>query len=333
MRGAGRVIRRQARVRPRVAPRLSIAILLMAVVASSCQPAGEGASTPTAAKGPVVADATTASIEASGRFRSPTLRGRVASKDISESSGLVASRSAPGWYWTHNDSGGGPLVYCVTGTGGVCGAWEVTGAAARDWEDIAIGPGPTAGVAYLYVGDIGDNDAERNSVTIYRTPEPTPAMDDGSSSDNPRATVAAEAIRLTYADGPRDAEALLVHPVTGAIYVIAKKVGEAAVYKADPAGVLRRIASLNLGSSGPVTGADVSGDGRRVALSTYLGGFEVSLPARADAPFDSIWARPAAPVDLGTRTQGESVAYRLDGNALVASSERVPMPIWEAERA
>src|SRR5689334_16831328 len=91
---------------------------------------------------------------------------------IDESSGLVASRRNPGLFWTHNDSGDLPLVYAFDRAGRSRGTWRVEGAQAVDWEDIAAGPGPTQGQSYLYVGDIGDNPRQRDSIVVYRFPEP-----------------------------------------------------------------------------------------------------------------------------------------------------------------
>ena len=79
-----------------------------------------------------------------------------------------------------------------------------------------------------------------------------------------------------------------------------------------------------------VTGADISPDGRRVALSTYAQGYELELPA--GAAFDDIWAEPPVPVALGPRLQGEAVAYRLDGRALLTTSEIAPWPLQQVER-
>src|ERR1700741_3966146 len=72
----------------------------------------------------------------------PTTIANIKEKSISESSGLVASRTTPGVYWTHNDSGDGPFIYAFDTRGNSRGIFRVTGAQARDWEDIAIGPGP-----------------------------------------------------------------------------------------------------------------------------------------------------------------------------------------------
>jgi hypothetical protein len=79
-----------------------------------------------------------------------------------------------------------------------------------------------------------------------------------------------------------------------------------------------------------VTGGDISPDGTRVALSTYAQGYELELPA--GAPFDDVWSQRPVPVALGPRLQGEAVAYRLDGRALLTSSEIDPWPLQQVER-
>jgi hypothetical protein len=75
----------------------------------------------------------------------PTTIANLKNPGINESSGLAASRSNPGIYWTHNDSGDEPFVYAFDATGESRGVFRVTGAQARDWEDMAVGPGPGRG--------------------------------------------------------------------------------------------------------------------------------------------------------------------------------------------
>jgi hypothetical protein len=256
---------------------------------------------------------------------------------IDESSGIVASRRNPGLFWTHNDSGDGPFVYAFDRAGRSRGTWRVEGASARDWEDIAAGPGPEAGTSYLYAGDIGDNEGKRDFVIIYRFAEPeiNPA-DAKAAGDAARATATAEVVRIKYPDGAHNAEALLVHPATGDIYVVTKTAAGAGVYKlAAPytvAGVntFERVAVLR----GPdffgtlVTGGDISPDGRRVALCDYANGYELTLPDGAHN-FDDVWRQTPVVIPLGARRQGESIGYRLDGAALLATSEGTPTPLIE----
>lgn len=254
---------------------------------------------------------------------------------INESSGLVASRRSPGLFWTHNDSGDGPVVYAFDRKGRSRGTWHVEGASARDWEDMAAGPGPVQGQSYLYAGDIGDNGREREFVVVYRFPEPELSATQAAPREA-RPTQPAEALRLKYPDGAHNAEALVVHPTTGDLYIITKTNAEAGVYKLaapfDPKAVntLVKIATLR----GPdffgtlITGADISPDGRRVALCDYAQGYELTLPEGSKG-FDEVWRQTPLALSLGARLQGESVAYRLDGAALLATSEGTPTPLFE----
>jgi hypothetical protein len=263
----------------------------------------------------------------------------IKNKSISESSGLVASRLTPGACWTHNDSGDGPFIYAFDTRGDSLGVFRVTGAQARDWEDISIGPGPQRDKPYLYIGDIGDNDQQRSEVTVYRVAEPI-LNNSKSTSSRPEVTEPAEAIRLQYPDGKHDAEALLVHPTSGNIYIVTKVMlanpvvfEAAAPFSSGKLITMRRIGEVRVPSlfGGVITGGSVSPDGRRVALCDYFQGYELVLPSRA-TNFDDIWKQKMIGFDLGKRKQGESIAYRLDGKALLATSEGKQPALFQVER-
>ena len=270
----------------------------------------------------------------------PVTLAKIANVDVNESSGLVASRTSPGAYWTHNDSGDGPFIYAFDTSGQTLGIFRVTGATNRDWEDIAAGPGPQSRRSYLYLGDTGDNDRKRKDVVVYRVPEPqlTPA-DKNSTKARPRTTDPAEAIRLAYPDGPHDAEALLVHPSTGNLYIVTKvPFGNPAIYEATAPLTSGKLITLkHLGElqtstllGGAITGGSISPDGRHVALCDYFGGYEIALPSTSKN-FDDIWKQKLTSFNLGKRKQGESIAYRLDGNAVLATSEGKSPPLIQVE--
>jgi hypothetical protein len=264
----------------------------------------------------------------------------IKNESITESSGLVASRTTPGAYWTHNDSGDGPFIYAFDTTGETLGVFKVTGADARDWEDISIGPGPQANKPYLYAGDIGDNNENRSEITVYRFLEPELKPGDKTSTKKqPRATERAETIRLKYPDGAHDAETLLVHPATGNLYLLTKVAFKnpvvyeaAAPLNAGEVITLKRIGEVRVPSifGGALTGGSISPDGRRVALCDYFQGYELVLPEKSNN-FDDIWKQKMTGFDLGKRQQGEAIAYRLDGNALLATSEKEP-DLFQVER-
>src|SRR4051812_2424896 len=129
--------------------------------------------------------------------------GTVQNNSVNEASGIAASRMNSNVLWTHNDSGDSARVFAMTTTGTNLGTYSFSGAGASDWEDIAVGPGPTLGAQYLYAADIGDNGASRSTVQIYRVLEPV-VSDVQSPVSTSLSGVAT--LRFAYPDGARDAE-------------------------------------------------------------------------------------------------------------------------------
>lgn len=274
-------------------------------------------------------------------YGQPTRIAAIKNPAVIESSGLAASRLTPNVYWTHNDSGDGPFVYAFDSTGESRGVFRVAGAQARDWEDMAIGPGPKRGQSYLYLGDIGDNEESRAEIVVYRGAEPALTAADKTLDKSKARTIApADAIRLRYPDGKHDAETLLVHPTSGNLYIVTKVVlRNATIYEATaplvPGRVItmKRIGELKVPSllGGALTGGSISRDGRRVAFCDYLQGYELVLPA-ASTNFDDIWKQTMTGFNLGKREQGEAITYRADGKALLATSEGKNPPLFQVER-
>ena len=142
--------------------------------------------------------------------------------ELVENSAAALSHRQPGVFFTINDSGNDPLLFALDTTGADRGVWRVAGATNVDWEAASIGPCGRLGADTLppsecvYVGDAGDNEAQRTSRVIYRMTEPV-AQGAGYVGD-----VAAEALPYRYADGPRDVEAMYVAP-NGDTYLITKR--------------------------------------------------------------------------------------------------------------
>lgn len=277
--------------------------------------------------------------DASSDYGSPVHLANLENRSIEESSGIAASRNNADLFWTHNDSGDGPFIYAFDRQGRDRGTWPVTGALALDWEDIAIGPGPTRGRSYVYVADIGDNGKRRDQITVYRVMEPS--VDSSAATGSRFETDPADAIRLRYPDGKHDAEAVLIHPLTADLYIVTKVRGAAArVYKLkspfpdSEVHTLAYIGEVRLSNRfvGLVTGGDISPDGHRVILCDYVDAYELVLPEGHKTAFDEIWKQAPLPVSLGDRRQGESICYRADGLALLATSERLPCPLIEVSR-
>jgi hypothetical protein len=280
------------------------------------------------------------------RYSSSVHLADLENQSINESSGIAASRRNANLFWTHNDSGDGPFVYAFDRQGKNRGVWRVVGAEAQDWEDIAVGPGPRRGQSYLYIGDIGDNSKKRDHITVYRVTEPRVTAKDASSTHSkPNDTETAETVRLKYPDGKHDAEALLVHPLTADLYVVTKVMASAAKIYKLPApwpktgiSTLRYIGEFRFPDQflGFITGGDISPDGNRVVLCDYLEACELVLPGKRHAAFDEIWKESPTAITIGdyrgVRRQGESICYRADGKALLATSEGRPCPLIEIAR-
>ena len=92
--------------------------------------------------------------------------GTVESSLLTEISGVAASRKNADVLWVHNDSGDSARIYAMSIQGKHLGVYNLVGASATDWEDIAVGPGPVEGQDYVYAGDVGDNTRQRPSVTV-----------------------------------------------------------------------------------------------------------------------------------------------------------------------
>ncbi|MEU9214243.1 WD40 repeat domain-containing protein [Streptomyces sp. NPDC048415] len=223
---------------------------------------------------------------------------------ITESSGLAASRAHPGIYWTHNDSDDGAFLYAVDSkTGKTVATITMSGVGApRDVEAISLGPDGD-----LYVGDIGDNlGGKWDHVWIYKLPEPKVLKDQ---------TIRATQYVVKYADGPRNAEALMVHPKTGRVYIVDKNEDGGHLYEgpaqlsASGTNVFKPVATVDLWT----TDGAFSPDGEQLAVRGYFGGIayrwndgKIKKQERLNVPLQG---------------QGESVTYTPDGSKLMYGSE------------
>ncbi|MFF8774438.1 hypothetical protein [Kitasatospora sp. NPDC015120] len=229
---------------------------------------------------------------------------------ITESSGLAASLRHPGVYWTHNDSDDGPYLYAVDSQGRTVATVTLRGIEPRDVEAVSLGPD-----GRLYVGDIGDNlGGKWPEVWIYAFAEPAELRDQA---------VQVTRYKVRYEDGPRDAEALMVHPVTGRAYIASKKQGGGGLYQGpeqlspNAVNTFRRIADAPWTTDGAF-----SPDGTRLVLRGY---FSATLYRWKDGA-------PSGGEALSTpfQRQGESVTFSTDGRALLYGSEGRDSPVWRS---
>lgn len=244
---------------------------------------------------------------------------------ITESSGLALSAARRDVVWTLNDSGSAAWVYGVsTRTGrtvGVLRLVDATGRAADvvDTESLASAV-DSGGRRSLLVGDIGDNRAVRDHVTIWRVADPRAVRD---------ATVRAARLDVRYPGGPADAEALVMTS-DGRLLVITKALLRADVYEV-PGTAVRGLLSgrdatrpvtarlVTRIAQTLVTGADALPDGR-ILVRDY-GSATVYRWSDGDLVAD-------AQVALPEQQQGEAIAVEPGGRTALVSSEGTRQPMW-----
>ena len=227
---------------------------------------------------------------------------RIDDDRVTESSGLAVSRSHPGLAYTVNDSGDEARVLVLSmRDGSVVGETTLAGAQPDDFEALAPAPG-----GRLLVGDIGDNDADRDSVEVYVIAEP-PA---GEHEVRPRT------VSLTYPGGPRDAEALVADGRT--VYVVSKEL-VGGVYAAPVLGSTRDRLTLRRVAAAPsiVTDGALLPDGD-VVLRGYYRAYLVRLPG---------W-RVRTSFALPPMEQGETVASGVHGRDAYVGSEGLHSPVY-----
>ena len=226
---------------------------------------------------------------------------RFADPAIVESSGLAVVDDL---VVTVNDSGDEARVFSIDPASGETVGVTRWNAEAIDIEGIA--PGADGSV---WVGDIGDNAAARDTITVTRVPV--------GVGDR---TVDATTYRLRYPDGASDAEALLAHPETGRLYVVTKGVFGGVVHVAparlreDQVNLLRPVAR----TMSIVTDGAFLPDGDHVVLRDY---------SRAVVYETTAW-ESVGEVALPEQRQGEGIAAAGAGRILV-SSEGQHAPVYD----
>lgn len=264
-------------------------------------------------------------------FKPGAWQGDLTAPTLTEASGLAPSRRSPGVVWTHNDSGE-PVLLTSTLKGEPLGVYTLQGAALRDWEDMALGPGPKPAQDYLYVGDIGDNNEAYASVTVYRVPEPPV---DVAATGVKASLGGVESLEFTYPGGAaHNAETLIVDPVLGDLYIVGKAAdGHSLVFRAGAplqSGALTEVTALDFGPGGLTTGGSVSAAGDWVVVRTY---FAARMWHRAPGvPLWQAFAGSFCAVPLAMEMQGEAIAFAGTGIDYFTTSEGASPPLYRYVR-
>jgi hypothetical protein len=243
---------------------------------------------------------------------------------LAEASGMTASGAHEGVVWVVEDSGEPPdelpVVRAFDPTGDQVGSVTLDGWNNRDTEALSMGPRRT-----LWVADIGDNNAVRESVVVHTFTEPIGLYE---------ITLTPVSYRLTYPDGPHDAESLMVDPVDGRVYVATKSaLGDGTLYVAPEELVADQTHELTSVTRVPswITDGSFTPDGQRLVLLRALPEigatallYDVTRPG-GGAPME---LKEVGQIDLPRQEQAEMITVTLDGRAILVGSEGEDEPVW-----
>lgn len=257
-------------------------------------------------------------------FTSAQQIGLLQGADMKEASGIVASINNPGMWWIINDSGYEPIVYLVDSTGLAMAHYRVDGVPNRDWEDLAVRTHPITGVAELLIAEIGDNRAVYPQKHIYVIDEPqfsTPNL----GMDPP--LVQTRTYSYVYPDGNRDAETLMVDPLTQSWFIVSKREENVRIYQFNERYItaadsgyanltgskfqysevdtLRYLVSLSFGQA---VAGDISADGMEILIKNYNQVFYWKRESPAESIAD-VFKRAPTPQPYVPEAQGESIAF------------------------
>lgn len=260
----------------------------------------------------------------------PKQAGTVSIEALQEASGLAASKLYKDLWYVHNDSGDTARVFVMTSDGQGKAVINLKDASAIDWEDIARGPCADASKSCIYVTDMGDNKKQRNDYKLYRFEEP-------ANEPSGEMTITPESFDLRYPDGSHNAEALLVHPVTGHMTIVTKtNEGASPVYEFTEA--LRAGTPIELKKTGQIeppkgserfTGGAVHPEGKGILLRTYSNLWYYPMAA-GQSVAQAVSGAPCA-FPVADEPQGEAVEWLPDGKGYLTVSEGVRVPLHRVD--
>lgn len=277
----------------------------------------------------------------------------IESAPITEMSGIVRSKRRDNLFWAHNDSGDSPRIFALDANGKSVlptyskfsyygdepqdgkEQWQgfpVLYAQANDWEDIAIDEN------YIYIADIGNNANERRDLTIYLVSEIDPTASTRSAVIKALQVAYPEQTEFPPDERHFDSESIFVDD--GKLYLITKHRGGgltglgwekgANLYRLDTEftdrpNLLTRVDSHPLLTA--ATGADVSPDGRTLAVISYG-----DLYLFRD-PVEDKWLSQSQvrrfELDTGVFRQAEAITWEDDDSLLITNEQgdlfRIPV--------
>lgn len=224
--------------------------------------------------------------------------------------------------WVVEDSGNSEELYKVDFDGNTLKKLHVKNVKNHDWEDLALDS-----IGNLYIGDFGNNGNKRDNLAIYKLPNPD--TEKGAKID-------AQKIRFRYPEQssypPNDSEmfydAEAFFHLGSNLYIITKNrsipfTGTAHIYKIpDSPGTydaefIGLIKTCDDWKTCQITSADISSTGKKIVLLSYGKLFVIT-----DFIGEDFASGKMVAIDLGVRTQLESVCFKNDSTLLISDEEK-----------
>ncbi len=238
----------------------------------------------------------------------------IAPGKIDEASGIAVSKLNPGKIWVEQDSGNPPEISAIDTNGNFVKKILIKGITNRDWEDMALAPGPEAGKNYIYLAETGDNNQKDSSYAFYRFVEPSVTSDMVATADK---------LSFKYPDGSHDAEAFFVNPSTKDIYIITKRDSQSRVYRLPyPQDISSTIIATYVGAL-PFSGATssaISTDGTEIMIKTYAAIYYWKKNG-GEAP-ETTLMRSATKLGYQMEQQGEAITFDESNSGFYTLSEK-----------
>ncbi|PLK44892.1 hypothetical protein [Emticicia sp. TH156] len=243
---------------------------------------------------------------------------------LNEISGMVVSKRNKGMFWVHNDSGDINRIFLIDSLAQIRTTFYLKDIENRDWEDIAITS--INGETWLYLADIGDNQAIYDTKYIYRFKEPS--INDIPLIEN------IEKVSFQYPDGNRDAEALLIDHSLQKLYIVSKREEKKRLYEISfipktmqTANFLGELDFSVSNSNMPsqfiqglyIVAGDISLDNKEILIKNYMQIFY--WKRRENETLLETLNRTPKQVPYIIEPQGEAIAFHTEGKGYYTISE------------
>ena len=257
------------------------------------------------------------------------IKGQMDDKVMEEASGLAYSRNQEGIIWTQNDHGDDPRVIAISEEGQRVSIVTLEGVRNEDWEDIATTM--IDGESMILVADTGNNDFDRDPLSIFRFKEPI--VDGKGDMKIPRDEI--EDLQVRYPDFSYDSEALTVDQTSGDIFMFTKdrenSISEVYRYpfpqsETNNPFTLEHVATLPLFW---ITGGDISPDGNTLALTNKQEAFSFTKPEGMSWTEFLVNNPEPCILQLEEEVQREAIAVTMDGYWTTSECKKnPPCPLW-----